>query len=349
MIQHLKNDVRPSAYFWSRFQLGCAIALLPSVVVSIILILGFHQFWAAVLPGLAAVGSQVGNVGGLVQRRREFRRRYTTMAWLTFEVELKDPADGQTLVASGSWHKPFDTLKVAREFHATRPSEAADGTDTIATRAEAHSPALQAAESISVDSGGWKAALVCLGLTLLAACATGALIFAIVVIAPAFPVAASALGLVSGAVVVALIFIYPTLVGNRRMAYQLKALSDIHPRVSLVPIRAPVELFAELPEAATANLPSGLILAASDSEIALWCGDRVLTKVFAVSRADIRSIQSSRGHDIRGREWPALLVSFEGDAHLLLFVRRPGAKALWPADCALTESAVRIVAGTKPS
>ncbi len=76
--------VRPSAYFWSRFQFVGALALLASIVLVVVLIIGFHLFWASVVPAAFAFGSQAGNIGGLVQGTRELRRGYTTQPWLAY-------------------------------------------------------------------------------------------------------------------------------------------------------------------------------------------------------------------------------------------------------------------------
>jgi hypothetical protein len=333
--------LRPTAYFWFSFQRVCAIAFVPGLVGSFVSIFAFHNGWPAFALGLLAFGSQAGNIGGLVQRARELRLGYTTIPALAGEVTLRDPADGSVLTDGHAGHPPLKTMKLAREYARQGP---------VQSFTVSPPPALQNQESpqseitpsppsilVGEERRPWPTVIFVGSVAVLALTAW---IFFFEGSSSKFRVAGFGAGLVLSAIALSVLFVSLAGAANRRLARQMRSLSDLPDEFALFPVRRTVELFGELPTDCLAAIQPEMVLSVSRDEVALWSGRGTLATVQSIPRGSIGAVSSSRAHDTRENEKPAILISYDDSRRLLLFPRVVGRGALRYADEVTTESIV---------
>jgi hypothetical protein len=336
---------RPSAYFWFRVNQICGIGLLAGVLVSVVGILAFHQFWMAVIPGLLAVGSQTGNIGSLVQRGRELQSGYTTIPWLAGEVTLRDPRDGQVLLTGRVDQRTFTSIERAREFASQNvPDDAVDSLNNTPS-IEDQRPASTGFSSIDqIPIGGSSKR-------------KGSAIRFLVLVVLAFVIAASfvlgslredapsrALGFSIGVVGSLALLVLVVQLMNRlsaaRANHQLSALSAIAPEATVIPVRRTVELFGEIDTNQPVHIDAALLLSIDHVEIALWSGSRTLQKVMSIPLSQVDDARTGTAHDTRSNQKAAILVAYGGSRQVRVFLRRIGRGAMIYADEATTGVAV---------
>jgi hypothetical protein len=345
---------RPSAYFWFRVNQVCGIGLLVGVLLSVIGILAFHQFWIAFIPGLLAVGSQTGNIGGLVQRSRELQSGYTTVPWLAGEVTLRDPKDGQVLLAGRGDQRTFASMKRAREFASQNVSD--DPVDSLsnAPSTEGRRPAntgLGSIDQIPVgrSSRRSRSALRFMGLAVLASVIAASFVLgSLREDAPSRALGFS-LGVIGSLALLMLVIQLLNRLYAARANHQLRALSVIAPDAMVIPVRRTVELFGEIDTNQPVRIDAALLLSIDDIEVALWSGSRTLHKVMSISLPQVHDARTGTAHDTRGNEKSAILVAYGESRQIKLFLRRIGHGVMTYADEATTGVAVaRIRAALAP-
>ena len=338
---------RPSAYFWFRVNQVCGIGLLVGVLVSVIGILAFHQFWMGFIPGLLAVGSQTGNIGSLVQRGRELQSGYTTIPWLAGEVTLRDPRDGQVLLTGRVDQRTFTSTKRAREFASQNVPDPDDAADSLnnAPSIEDQRPASAGFSSIDQIPIGRSSKR------------KGSAIRFLVLVVLAFVIAASyvlgslreeapsrALGLSIGVVGSLALLVLVVQLMNRlsaaRANHQLSALSAIAPEATVIPVRRTVELFGEIDTNQPVHIDAALLLSIDGVEVALWSGSRTLHKVMSISLSQVHGARTGKAHDTRSNEKAAILVAYGESRQIKVFLRKIGRGSMTYADEATTGVAV---------
>jgi hypothetical protein len=329
--------VRPSAFFWSRFQLVCAVAFAVCLLLSFVVLVAFHSGLLAIGLGALALASQTGNMWGLVQRGRELQRGYTTIPWLAGEVELRDPADGRVLVPRRYGGAPFRTMSLARAF--------AGEPQGIAEASGAH-----VMEEASVPSGEpptipEQTVRVPGGRPPIAALVVSALL--VLAVVGAFVVTASSSGGarvvgVTGGVLASLTLVLAALssvgrVASGRRKRQLDALA-MYPLV--IACRRTVEMFGEVSRSELASLRAQMALTVGRERVELWAGRRALRTTWSTLIADIHRVSRATAHDTRGNEKPAICIEYGTNQRLLLFPEQAGRRAMFYASEATTDSVV---------
>jgi hypothetical protein len=339
--------VRPSAYSWYAVNRACSFAFFGTLAVSLVAILAFRQEWVIIILFGVAVSSQLAHIAGLVQRRRELSHGYTTIPWLAVHVELRDPAEGRVLVEASMSHPSFTSLKQARTFAVAIPAPPSAINEVGRARLEgyADSRPKDSIQSLIVHPVGLKRIRARYS-------AAAIILFALIGVALSFAGHASALPLrwawftVGFGLAVACLLVtagFASSVNSRWRTGQVAALSSLGTVVTVVAVRSTVELFGEIQRADIGKVGSKLSLVVGPTEIALWVGNRSISKVFSASRASVDSVRSLRAHDIRGNEKPAVFIECAESRHVTLFVQRAGSGSLFFSSESETELAVNEI------
>ena len=319
----------PTAFFWHRFQRVCVLAFFPSLAAALVGILVGHLLWAAFVPAAIAFGSQLANVGGLIQRKAELEHGYTTIPWLAGEVDLRDPSTGQVLVRAGSVTPDFTTIRSAREFAGEHLPV---GSEATQQRPLDEDPD----ESVRVPDGrlDWLAVivLIALGLLVMAIVIVGAPLIGGLSAEPSRRVGGLLIGLLIGLVVIPGVLGFASRVVRRRVSRQLQALSRLPGHPLVAPALATVELFGEMSQQIRVRGASNLVLTADLGGVALWSGRRTLTKVCSISAAKIARVEASQARDLRGNVKPAVLIVGNDSQRIHVFIRSTGRWSLGLAD-----------------